>query len=281
MRVLVTGATGRIGSRLVPRLLRAGEDVTVLARDRDRARPAAQAGAQVVIGDLLDGARRREALADATAVLHLAAAFRGVSPDVADATSRGGASALARDALDAGVTRFVFTSTSQVYGPGRGRPVTEADEVQPPTGAAYPTAKAAAEADLGALVAEGLDLRILRLAFVYGDGDPHLGESLMWAKDWPAHQRLHMVHHADVACAVLRALRAPGLNGLTVNIGDDAPATSADLHTLNRQQLPEGAADRQLDDPWTGILDTRSARANLGWRPTYPSVWAALDAGAL
>jgi len=250
VRVLVTGATGRVGTRLVPRLQAAGEQVTILARDADRARLLVEAGARVVVGDLLDVESRRRALDGADAVAHLAAEFRGVSPEVAESTSHGGALALARDALDAGVRRFVFTSTSLVYGPGRGRPVTEDDDLRPPDGATHPRAKAAAEADLQAMIPDGLDLRVLRLAFVYGDGDPHLLESLMWAKDWPAHQRLHMVHHADVASAVLRAVRAPGLSGLTVNVADDAPTSSYDLHSLNGQPLPEGASSRLLDDPW-------------------------------
>jgi hypothetical protein len=50
----------------------------------------------------------------------------------------------------------------------------------------------------------------------------------------------------------------------------------------NRRRALDGdAADRPLDDPWSGIVDTTAARRELGWRPTYPSVYTARDAGAL
>jgi nucleoside-diphosphate-sugar epimerase len=187
---------------------------------------------------------------------------------------------LARAALAAGARRFVFASTNLVYGHGRGRPAREGD---PPAPAhAYPPAKAAAEDALRELGrGEGLGLRILRLAFVYGEGDRHLAESLMWARTWPASQRLHMVHHADVGQGLVRALRAEGIDGMTFNIADDAPVTAAELHSLNGEPVPEDAASRPLDDPWEGIVDTTVARATLGLRPIFPTVCAAKDAGGL
>jgi uncharacterized protein YbjT (DUF2867 family) len=61
MTTLVTGATGRIGSRFVPRLLDHGEEVLVLARDAERARLLGERGARVLVGDLRedDGTLRR------------------------------------------------------------------------------------------------------------------------------------------------------------------------------------------------------------------------------
>ncbi|MFD0742253.1 hypothetical protein ACFQ1L_10720 [Phytohabitans flavus] len=74
--------------------------------------------------------------------------------------------------------------------------------------------KAAAEVELLRLHRErGLPVRIARLAFVYGDGDPHLAESLAWARRWASHQRLHLVHHADVAQALDRILSAEESTG--------------------------------------------------------------------
>jgi nucleoside-diphosphate-sugar epimerase len=125
-----------------------------------------------------------------------------------------------------------------------------------------------------------LPLRIARLAFVYGDGDPHLAESLLWARDWPLHKRLHLVHHADVAQALLRAVRANGVDGEAFNVADDAPVTALELLNLNGEPVSEGAAGRSLDDPWEGIADTSKIRRELGFRPIYPTVYTAKDAGA-
>jgi len=265
MSILVTGATGRVGSRFVRRLVAEGDPVRVLVRGGD------VSGAETVVGDLREETDRRRALEGVDAVVHLAAAFRGVPDAEALAVNHEATVALAREAGD---RRFVYASTNLVYGPGRGRPAREDDEPTP--AGAYPESKAAAERAL-----RGLGARIVRLAFVYGEGDPHLAESMMWARNWPAHQRLQLVHHADVAQGLIRALRTDGIDGAIFNIADDAPVTAAELHALNSEALAADAADRPLEDPWAGIVDTGAARRVLGWRPIYPSVYTARDAGAL
>jgi nucleoside-diphosphate-sugar epimerase len=280
MRVLVTGATGRVGSRFVPRLLDQAEEVRVLARDAGRAEALAGHGAEVVPGDLRDPDALKQAVDGVDAVVNLAAAFRGVPDQENLGINHHAAVELARAALAAGVERYVLASTNLVYGPGRGRPAREDDEVWPE--ATYPAAKVRAETALRDLHRrDGLGLRVVRLAFVYGEGDPHLRESLRWAGQWPAHQRLHLLHHADVGQALLLALRAGGVDGRIYNAADDAPVTAVELHALNRQPVPAGAADRPLADPWAGIVDPGRIRTELGFRPIYPTVWTARDAGAL
>ena len=280
MTILVTGATGRVGSRFVPRLLQQAEPVRILARDPVRAESLGGLGAEVVIGDLRDTSTLDNALKGIDAVVHLGAAFRGVSDEEAVTINHTATVELAKSALRAGVTRFVYASTTLVYGTGHDRPALEADEPAPP-GRAYPTSKAAAEKALLRLhQAEGLPLRIARLAFVYGEGDPHLAESLLWARDWPLHKRLHLVHHADVGQALLRAVRANGVDGEIFNVADDAPVTALELLNLNGEPIAEEAASRTLDDPWEGIADTSKIRRELGFRPVYPTVYTAKDAGA-
>jgi nucleoside-diphosphate-sugar epimerase len=264
MRILVTGATGRVGSRFVRRLVAEGDPVRALVRRGE------VAGAETIAGDLRDADDRARALDGVDAVVHLAAAFRGVPDEEARAVNHAATVALARAAGD---RRFVYASTNLVYGRGRGRPAREDDEPAP--AGAYPESKWAAEQAL-----RDLGARIVRLAFVYGEGDPHLAESMMWARRWPAHQRLHLVHHADVAQGLLRALRAEAIDGRTFNVADDAPVTAAELHALNGEALADDAAERPLEDPWAGIVDTGAARRDLGWRPLYPSVYTARDAGA-
>src|SRR6266498_4668999 len=77
MLTLVTGATGRVGSRLVPRLA-VSRPLRVLVRDPERAGPFWDGGADVVLGDLRDPDAVKRAVTGVDAVVHLAAAFRGV-----------------------------------------------------------------------------------------------------------------------------------------------------------------------------------------------------------
>ncbi|WP_405737407.1 NAD(P)H-binding protein [Streptomyces sp. NBC_00028] len=284
MLTLVTGTTGQVGRRFVPRLLaqaRGSERVRVLVRDAARGEPFADLGADVVVGDLRDTDTLGKAVAGVDAVVNVAASFRGVSDEEARAVNHEAAIELGRAAQAAGVRRFVQVSTGLVYGTGRGRPLTEDDESRP-GGAmwgAYPESKARAERELLAL--EGLDVRVARLPFVYGEGDPHLAQSLMWAKNWAAGQRLHMGHHADVAQGLLRILHAPGIAGRIYNIADDAPVTAVELHQLNGAEVPEELYTRTDPDPWLAITSTDRIRRELGYRPMYPSVYTARDAGAL
>ncbi|MFC4503339.1 MULTISPECIES: NAD-dependent epimerase/dehydratase family protein [Streptomyces] len=284
MSILVTGTTGQVGRRFVPRLLAqraAGEQVRVLVRDAARAERFAELGAEVVVGDLRDEEALGKAVAGVDAVVNVAASFRGVPDEEAWAVNRDAAVALGRAALASGVRRFVQVSTGMVYGVGRGRPLTEEDESRPggEMWGAYNESKVAAERELLAL--EGLDVRIGRLPFVYGDGDPHLAQSLRWAAHWASAQRLQMAHHADVAQGLLRLLYAPGVSGPIYNIADDAPVTTVELYQLNGVEVPADLDTRTDPDPWFGIMSTRRIRRDLGYRPLHPSVWSARDAGVL
>lgn len=284
MLTLVTGATGQVGRRFVPRLMQsapAGDEVRVLVRDAARGERFAELGAQVVVGDLRDTDVLGKATAGVDAVVNVAAAFRGVPDEEARAVNRDAAIELGRAAVASGVRRFVQISTGLVYGEGRGRPLVEDDETVPggPLWGAYPESKGEAERALGVL--DGLDdLRIGRLPFVYGDGDPHLANVMQWAPNWPAMQRLHMGHHVDVAQALRRLLYAPGAHGV-YNIADDTPVTTVDLYQLNGLPVPAEAYDKVNPDPWSGVMSTTRIRHELGYRPILPSVWTARDAGLM
>ena len=284
MLTLVTGTTGQVGRRLVPRLLaqaRPEEKGRVLVRDAARGERFAELGAEVVVGDLRDAEALGKAVAGVDAVVHVAASFRGVPDEEAWAVNRDAAVELGRAALASGVRRFVQVSTGLVYGTGRGRPMTEDDEIRPggEMWGVYAESKAEAERELLGL--EGMDVRVGRLPFVYGEGDPHLAQSLRWAGNWAAAQRLQMGHHADVAQGLLRLLYAPGVAGRIYNIADDAPVTAVELHQINGADVPAELHTRTDPDPFFGVMSTERIRRELGYRPIYPTVWAARDAGAL
>ena len=78
MRILLTGATGKLGSRLAPALLDAGHQIRILARSSDNevVKRLASAGAEAVRGDIMQADSLSEVISDLDAVVHLAAFFR-------------------------------------------------------------------------------------------------------------------------------------------------------------------------------------------------------------
>jgi nucleoside-diphosphate-sugar epimerase len=305
--ILVTGATGQVGRRLVPRLLswrtpvapgaQPAEQVRVLVRTQHAADGFVAAGAQAIVGDVTDAADRKRALDGVDVVVNSAATFR--SPDITqadmDAVNRDAALALARESAEAGVRRFVQISTNLVYGPGVGRPVREDDPLRAEIG--YPRSKREAEELLEGLREEtGFGVVTLRLAFVYGDGDPHIQNYLPRVTARPGHAQLVMVHHADVAQAVLHAIHVPGIEGRAYNIAGDGASTAFELHEMVGIR-PEptttagtgGAAgdpatftgSTTAEDPWFGVPDTTRAFRELGFRPIYPTARAAWRVGVL
>ncbi|HEX2915395.1 MAG TPA: NAD(P)-dependent oxidoreductase [Chloroflexia bacterium] len=283
MRIMVTGATGRVGSRFVPRLLERGDQVRVVVRHPEQADFLGQLGAEVVKGDLLEPETLPAALDDVEAVVHLAAFFRGATPEQAHATNLEGTVALAQAILKAGISRLVFASTNLVYGPGRGRPLNEDDEPRPVQ--AYPVSKFAAEQALQELQrSEGLGLTILRLPFVYGDGDPHLAELLPMVRSWPLTRRFQMGHHRDVAQALMLALETSHTEGRVYNVADSEPVTIAEIRKLDGEPVDESEKAFSLPvppDSWEGIVDTSRIQKELGFRPIYPNLKSAIDAKAL
>ncbi len=114
MRLLVTGATGRVGSRLVPRLLKHGNTVRVLLRSPEQAESFQQLGTDAVIGDLRQPDTLAGAVVDIDAVIHLAAFFRGATEGEARAANYDGTLALAHAARQVGVSKFICISTNLV-----------------------------------------------------------------------------------------------------------------------------------------------------------------------
>ena len=276
MKILVTGATGKVGSRLSKWLARRGDHVRALVRDPAKAVDLAAEKIEIVKGDLLDAGSLAAAVKGVDAVVHCAAFFRGATAEEAHATNDVGTQHLARAALAANVTRFIFTSTNLVYGATNRRVVNEDDACHPKHG--YPVSKLAAERFL--LAMEGLDGRVIRLPFVYGDGDPHIAEVVPMMKGFPPTQRMALGHHEDVAQAVARVLDAASPAHRIYNLADDEAPDLATMFASVGAPPPDGSnADFARD--FDALPDGRRIREELGFAPKYPRLADAIRAGAL
>jgi nucleoside-diphosphate-sugar epimerase len=275
MKILVTGATGKVGSRLCKRLAQRGDRVRALVREEARAAELREAGIELAMGDLLEPGSLVAAVRGVDAVVHCAAFFRGATPEQAHAVNDLGTQHLASVARSASVKRFIFTSTGLVYGSTGGRLAREDDPCAPTM--PYPVSKLAAERFLLAL--PGLDVRVLRLPFVYGDRDPHIADIVPHMRGFPPGQRMSIAHHADVAQAVALLLDAPSPSHRIYNVVDDEAPDHATLFASVGAPPPDGS-DAERARAFDALLDGRRIREDLGFEPRFPRLADAIAAGA-
>jgi nucleoside-diphosphate-sugar epimerase len=115
-RVLVTGATGFIGGRLVEKLvMECGASVRVLVRSFARASRVARFAVEMIPGEVTDAEVLRRAAQDCEVVFHCAYGNRG-NADEQRAVNVAGTETVARSVIAAGVSRMVHVSTISVYG---------------------------------------------------------------------------------------------------------------------------------------------------------------------
>ena len=244
--ILLTGASGLVGSRLLPRLADADFDVRALVR-REIDLPAKTTALR---GDLNDPESLPQTLEGVEAILHFAALFRTDDEDaIWKANLDGTRNLIAAAEAHAPDARFIMASTGNVYNPDSPRPSRESDSCTP--SAAYPASKLAAE---GLLRESALTWSILHLPFVYvrrrrtPRDDPDARGTLRPAP------RPHLLRgppprHHD------RGRIAPNgaMDHQIVNITDDGPVTVYEMAELVGNPL-EGSAE-PLANPWSGRMD--------------------------
>lgn len=265
MTVLVTGGTGLVGTRLLPRLLEAGVDCRALVRE-GKTTPS---GITAVEGDILDPASLVNVVKGIEAIIHFAAILRTAeTKQIWNVNLDGTRNLIAAVREHAPDARFIMASTGLVYNEKSTRPALETDPVAPERD--YPASKVAAEK---LLQDSGLKWAILRFGFVYGDADGHIEQIPQIAQLLKLHpaNRLSMLHHRDVATFVKMGLSGI-LDGRIVNAADDAPMTIFDLSALAGK--PTDIASTPLTCPWSGVLDVSLARS-LGFKPEVVTTWQA------
>ena len=217
---LLTGASGFVGGKITERLLREGRRVRAYAR---RPLPGLAAlGVEVVLGDLNDEAAMRRACTGATTVFHVAARVGVWGPEKEfRRVNIEGTAALLAAAREAGVERFVYTSSpSVVYSGGNLRGIDESAPLCTAAPCAYPTSKAEAERLVAAANSQGMRTVSLRPHLVWGPGDHHLVPRILaLARSGrlrivgDGENRVDLTHIDNVVAAHLlaeRALATPG-----------------------------------------------------------------------
>jgi nucleoside-diphosphate-sugar epimerase len=303
MRVFVTGASGWIGSAVVPELIGAGHQVTGLARSDASAAALIAAGAQVQRGSLDDLDSLRSAAAASDGVIHLAfkhdIAFSGDFQGAADADRR--AIETFGEALADSGRPFLIASGTLGLAPGRVG--TERDGLAPdpaskaPIGGAH-TRMANAQLTLS-LADGGVRSSVVRLPpTVHGDGDNGFMATIVrvardksvsgyigdGANRWPAVHRLDAAHLFRLALekapagSALHAIADEG-----VPIRDIAEVIGRHLDLPVVAISPEDAGEHfawlasflAIDSPASSTL----TRELLGWQPTQPGLIDDLDKG--
>jgi 2-alkyl-3-oxoalkanoate reductase len=292
MRVFVAGATGAIGSRLVPQLMERGHEVIGTSRSPEK---AAALGTDAVVLDVLDPDAVRDAVLAARpdAIVHEATALTGMSDvkhfdrsfALTNRLRTEGTDALVAAAREAGAERFVAQSyAGWPYAREGGAVKTEDDPLDPtPVAAMRETLDAIRHLERRVVETGGV---VLRYGGLYGSPDDAQLE-LVRKRRFPivgdGGGVWSFVHLDDAAAATVLALErgAPGI----YNVVDDDPAPV-------REWLPALAAAIGAKPPrrvprWLGLLaagesgvtlmtETRGAsnakaKRELGWRLRYPS----------
>jgi len=212
MKVLVTGATGFVGSHLAETLVRQGAEVTALVRSPGKARLLGELGVRQVQGSLGD----REALLAAArgqdAIFHVAGLVAARDESEFLSANRDGTTNLIEAALATGQQpRFVLVSSMAAGGPSpKGAPRTGQEPAAPVT--AYGRSKLAGEDELRR---SSLPWTILRPPMVYGPRDTEVLKVFRLARTGivpvfgDGSQELSAIYGPDLAAALVAAARSP------------------------------------------------------------------------
>ena len=302
MRVLVVGGAGYIGSVTTAQLLAAGHHVTVYDSLVRGHRAAVPPGARLLTGDFGDPHAVRAALTSAPfdAVIHFGAYIEaGESmrdPGRFFSNNVGHTITLLNAVIDAGVERFVFSSSAGVYGEPEQIPIPETHPLRPVN--VYGETKLLVERILR-WYGDQRGLRWVALRYFNAAGaseefgedhDPEthliplvlqvaLGQRpsiTLFGDDYPTRDGTCVrdyVHIVDLAGAHILALSQCDRGGGIFNLGNDLGFSNAEVvataRRVTRQPVPTTIGPRRPGDPAELVASSEKARTVLGWQPRF------------
>lgn len=291
MKILVTGGAGFIGGHLVEALVAQGHSVRVLDNFRSGRRSnlaGVRGEVEVLRGDCADPTMARRAARGVEAVYHQAA-IPSVARSVDDPALSHRANATATLAMlvaarDAGARRFIYASSSSVYGDSERLPKRESFVPQPLS--PYAVGKLMGEHYLRVFASlYGMETLSLRYFNIFGprqdasssySGVISLFASALLARKVPViygdgRQSRDFTYVDNVVQANLRALAAPGLEGQVVNVATGKRTELLGLLRLLAKEIGRPARARHLPprkgDVLHSVADVSAARRLLGYRP--------------
>ena len=292
MKVLVTGATGYVGSAVCEALRLAGHQVIALVRSPEKIAAVQAAGYSALSGDLADLDLLRAAAAAAEGVVHTALAR---SPD-AGAIDRAAVEALLA-ALEGSGKPFIYTSGVWVYGDTQGRTAGEVSMLHPPDFVAW---RPPVEELVLNSKPQGVQGVVLRPGMVYGRRGGFVAAMFKDAREHGAvkivgdgQNHWSSVHADDLADLYVRVLNEPAAAELFVACtGVPQPVRKIAL-AVSRACGIEGKIDLMpLDQARAAlgpmadclVMDQRvgstKATRYFGWSPRRPSIFFEIFSGS-
>ena len=282
MDVVLTGATGFIGSHVLADLYKHGHEVTALVRDNAQAEAVAARGATPVVVDLYDRPTVARLLGRADGAIHTA------SPG--DATSANLDSAVADAVIDAfGGTGKPYLQISGLWIYGANPAITEASPINAPAMVAWKE-----PIERRVLGATGMRGVVIVSGVAYGDGGGGIPGLLLGSPRDDAgrlimlgtgQQHWSTVHAADLADFFRRVLEDESAhgryvigNGLNLTVAELTQAAAVAADASGAVPGSDDEARGRLGDYFAEVLlldqgtDAARARAELGWCPSHPSL---------
>ena len=303
LRVLITGASGFVGSPLVNYLASLGHELVALTRSTSSVKPHESELVKLsAIGDIDGSTNWSPYLVGVESIVHLANRAHVMNEQVSDplslyrAINTDGTLHLARQAVAAGVKRFIFISSIKVNGEltKPGQPFT-ADDVSVPLDP-YGLSKYEAELGLRQIAQEtGLEVVVIRPPLIYGPGvKANFLKMMRWVERGiplplgSIHNQRSLVGIDNFLNFISLCLTHPKAAGKTFLVSDDHDLSTTELlkgiarsmgQSSKLLAIPQGILEgvlgilgqRRIAERLCGSLqlDIQPTKDQLGWRPPY------------